>query len=300
VKLADFGLARLVGGIEAGTRLTGVNQVMGTPAYMAPEQISNPQGVDKRSDVYALGVILYECLTDQLPQGHFDPPSAKLEDTRLDDIVFKAMARDPDKRYPTARAMRDDIVKLQEKPYRTAVLIDLALFYAWSLLFVVLIISLVLRMDLSSLWWLLLWSFARAWDERYWSFPRSRRLARAQGFVACLSINLVGPLFGFDRPEILAELTETWPIVCIGLQVFASSCQIGWRVGTRLPGRARQGWLAFATAILLATGIGVCLRVLQAHWHDFERWRAFIVSVVVWAYVVCANRLELQKVRELA
>jgi hypothetical protein len=107
VKVADLGLAKLVGPTAAPYSLTGSHQVMGTPHYMAPEQWERPQAVDHRADIYALGVVLYELLTAELPLGRFAPPSAKISlDPRLDAIILQALEKDPDRRPPDVRAIR--------------------------------------------------------------------------------------------------------------------------------------------------------------------------------------------------
>ena len=77
VKIADFGLAKILGREPEDLRLTGAKDVMGTPHYMAPEQIEHPQEVDHRADIYSLGVVFYEMLTGELPLGKFQPPSQK-------------------------------------------------------------------------------------------------------------------------------------------------------------------------------------------------------------------------------
>ena len=77
VKITDFGLAKLAREDGPDRNLTGTNQVMGTPNYMAPEQVEKPRQVDHRADIYALGVVFYELLTGELPLGRFDPPSRK-------------------------------------------------------------------------------------------------------------------------------------------------------------------------------------------------------------------------------
>ena len=73
-RIADFGLALLTGP-STETRLTKTAEVMGTPQYMAPEQIERPADVDHRADIYSLGVVFYEMLTGELPVGRFPPPS---------------------------------------------------------------------------------------------------------------------------------------------------------------------------------------------------------------------------------
>jgi serine/threonine protein kinase len=79
VKIADFGLARLVGTDPGSRRLTQPREVMGTPHYMAPEQVEKPQFVDHRADIYSLGVVFYEMLTGELPLGRFASPSQKVQ-----------------------------------------------------------------------------------------------------------------------------------------------------------------------------------------------------------------------------
>lgn len=99
VKIADFGLAKILGQ-EADFRLTGARDVMGTPHYMAPEQVETPQEVDHRADIYSLGVVFYEMLTGELPLGKFDPPSHKVQiDVRLDDVVMRSLSKSPERRY---------------------------------------------------------------------------------------------------------------------------------------------------------------------------------------------------------
>jgi tRNA A-37 threonylcarbamoyl transferase component Bud32 len=100
VKIADFGLAKLMRRSSVEFTLTGSRQIMGTLDYMAPEQRSAPQDVDHRADIYSLGVVLYEMLTGELPLGRFAAPSTKSTvDVRLDDVVFRTLEQEPDRRY---------------------------------------------------------------------------------------------------------------------------------------------------------------------------------------------------------
>lgn len=110
VKIADFGLARLLAVGRADERLTGEGQVMGTPHYMAPEQVEHPRAVDHRADIFSLGVVFYELLTGELPLGKFPPPSRKVQiDVRLDDVVLRALEKEPARRYQQAGEVKTDV-----------------------------------------------------------------------------------------------------------------------------------------------------------------------------------------------
>lgn len=102
IKIADFGLAKMTGTAYEGT-LTRTRQVMGTLNYMAPEQRERPSEVDHRADIYSLGVVIYEMLTGELPFGRFQPPSSKSDiDISLDEVVMRALEKEPDRRYQQA------------------------------------------------------------------------------------------------------------------------------------------------------------------------------------------------------
>lgn len=113
VKIADFGLAKIAGRSAADWTLTGTHQVMGTPRYMAPEQMAGSRDVDHRADIYSLAVVFYEMLTGTVPVGHFAPPSQKSSvDVRMDDVILKAMANEPDRRFQSARDLRSSIEEI--------------------------------------------------------------------------------------------------------------------------------------------------------------------------------------------
>src|SRR3954454_17566145 len=108
--LTDFGLAKAMG---ATTGLTATGQVIGTVDYMAPEQIE-ARRVDARTDVYALGGVLYHAITGKVPYAEREssakmwahvneaPPSAGRRGKVLDPVIRRAMAKDPIDRYPSA------------------------------------------------------------------------------------------------------------------------------------------------------------------------------------------------------
>lgn len=126
-KVLDFGISKLSGAdSQMNPRLTRTGAVMGTPYYMSPEQVRGSSEVDGRCDVYAFGVILYEALTGQVPFNAETYSALVLEiatgtprDPRelkpdlpdeLAEAVLKAMAREPDDRYPDIRAFAESIV----------------------------------------------------------------------------------------------------------------------------------------------------------------------------------------------
>ncbi len=116
VKIADFGIAKLTGDPSKNSpTLTSMGQTLGTPHYMAPEQIENPTDVDHRADIYSLGVVLYEMLTGELPIGRFDVPSTKTQvSPTIDEIVLRALEKDRERRQPTANRFRTEVEEAKE------------------------------------------------------------------------------------------------------------------------------------------------------------------------------------------
>ncbi|MCZ6689963.1 MAG: serine/threonine-protein kinase [Planctomycetota bacterium] len=117
VKIADFGLARLVRGDVSHGRLTQTKMVMGSPDYIAPEQREDTRKADHRSDIYSLGVLIYEMLTGSLPFGRFALPSKRHRglDPEVDRIVLKTLESEPEQRYQQARDLADDIDAILKK-----------------------------------------------------------------------------------------------------------------------------------------------------------------------------------------
>lgn len=127
VKLMDFGAALLEGGRKITT--SSLSPALGTPDYMSPEQVQGQRG-DARSDVYALGVMLYEMLSGAPPfrgdnalavmAQHVQAPPAPLRRRNrqvppaLEAVVAKALRKDPAQRYQTVAALRDDLDHLEQ------------------------------------------------------------------------------------------------------------------------------------------------------------------------------------------
>jgi tRNA A-37 threonylcarbamoyl transferase component Bud32 len=117
VKIADFGIAKIIGQAPKDGSLTGAKDVVGTPHYMAPEQIEKPATVDHRADIYSLGVVFYEMLTGELPLGKFQPPSHKVQvDVRLDEIVLRALEKEPERRYQQASQVKTAVETISNSP----------------------------------------------------------------------------------------------------------------------------------------------------------------------------------------
>jgi tRNA A-37 threonylcarbamoyl transferase component Bud32 len=117
VKIADFGLAKILAGNVPEVAITKVGHSMGTPHYMAPEQVEKPGQVDHRADIYSLGVVFYELLTGELPLGRFSPPSGRAQiDFRLDEIVLRALEKEPARRYQKASHVKDEVQTVANHP----------------------------------------------------------------------------------------------------------------------------------------------------------------------------------------
>lgn len=118
VKIADFGIARILDDSPEYFDPLG-SQPAGTPQYMAPEQKTRAQA-DHRADIYSLGVVLYEMLTGELPQGNLQPPSRRVRlDIRIDEVVLKALDAVPERRFQSAAELHTHLTRIRDMPSST-------------------------------------------------------------------------------------------------------------------------------------------------------------------------------------
>lgn len=115
-KIVDFGLAKVEDPLDPG--LTGTMSTMGTVQYMSPEQMSGLRNTDHRSDIYSLGVVLYELLTGKVPAGSFKSPSERRAGLgpRFDEVVLKALREDPEQRQQTATEVKSGLEEAVAQP----------------------------------------------------------------------------------------------------------------------------------------------------------------------------------------
>lgn len=172
-KITDFGLVRIA---QEGS-LTQANLLCGTPEYMSPEQAAADDRIDQRSDIYSLGVTMYECLTgtppfrgrpmDVIDQHRLASPIPprrlnRLIPEDLETICLKAICKEPDGRYQTMEAMRDDLQRfLDGKPILAKPTSSVQIFRLWcrrnprlALALSSAIGSLILGTIVSSFFWL--------------------------------------------------------------------------------------------------------------------------------------------------
>ncbi len=109
VKVADFGLAKLEEPGQHGLTKTGY--AMGTPDFVAPEALTLGTAIDGRADLYAVGVMLYQMLTGNIPRGAFKPAFVLVPgiDPRYDPIISKAMQHDREERHQNAADLRREL-----------------------------------------------------------------------------------------------------------------------------------------------------------------------------------------------
>jgi eukaryotic-like serine/threonine-protein kinase len=233
IKVIDFGVARATDADVAMTTMqTDVGQLIGTLQYMSPEQCdADPHDLDMRSDVYALGVVLYELLTDQLP---YDVTNARIYDaTRmirehtparpssfnralrgdLETIVLKALEKDRQRRYQSAADLAEDIRRyLTDRPimarppsamyqFRTFARRNKALVGGTAATFIALIAGLI---GVSAM-------YVQAEHLRAEAEERARETEKVATFQAEMFTSLDAELMGVRlREDVLDEARQAW------------------------------------------------------------------------------------------
>jgi len=298
IKLADFGLARLVDPEDGDQSTAGV---AGTPNYMAPEQRSNPAAVDRRADVYALGVILYELLFGVRPVGRFPMLSEAGLDPRLDAVFSSALASDPKHRYRSATELANALAAIRSHS-RPIMIVESAVKLGATVVVGVIFLYAALRGDNNASYaclfvgWLipnfldgfLLQAFPNR-EIRDWYRPWMKYCQEIVVFLFALAVNLIGPALGAPRPELgdglsTAEwflLVYNWLVVqWLSIAVFISfsrsgqprepfsgGCGLGILLGS-IP------FLAFLT----------CAITPYSGWSDYSQWGPAMMTCVVFAY----------------
>ncbi len=273
VKIADVGIAKLVGETRADVGLTATGAAMGTPHYMAPEQIEHPADVDHRADIYSLGVVFYELLTGELPLGRFAPPSAKTDlDARIDEIVLRALAKERELRQQTAREVKTEVEGVTahdevpassgaepEAPTPIAPLWQLPLLARQAIrALLVLVLGCLVYVVATS------WSPWQRIMIRFVTEDWTSALATVLGIVA---VGVLGTACWRRRavwasplrlPPAVADVTNRWLqallgglLVCVGV-VFARMVLGQTGVAGQWLARGRWGFAAYSLGILLA------------------------------------------------
>ncbi|MBI2931614.1 MAG: protein kinase [Planctomycetes bacterium] len=114
VKITDFGIAKIA---NPSRKITKVGVALGTPDYMAPEQIEAFDAADHRADLYSLGAVIYEILTGKVPAARFVRPSRIARtDPRFDRLLERTLHRDPERRNVTAKEIAREITVIITTP----------------------------------------------------------------------------------------------------------------------------------------------------------------------------------------
>lgn len=133
LKVLDFGISK---SIANDMSLTQTQSMLGTPAYMSPEQMRSARKVDARTDVWSLGSVLYEAIEGDLPfkaesfsemcvMVAVDPPTPMVKvPPELRPIIMKCLAKHPDGRYPSVADLAAELIQYHPQPHRAKILVD--------------------------------------------------------------------------------------------------------------------------------------------------------------------------------
>lgn len=231
-KLVDFGVAHL----DGDAQLTQTGTVVGTPAYMAPEQIRGSSTVDGRADVYGLGAVLYRALTGQAPyQGTVptsvlsdvlenapEPPGAIAPDipTDVEAFILRAMSRDPDTRFESADEMRRAAERLRRRRARRVPWVERGKPTLASVLVLATLTLVALAHPIAPTW--APWAFGSVLSA--WMLHRSERPGP---HAFRIFWTLVGGWAGFGFVQLLAPVIElpSWLALLSGVVGFVVAGQ---------------------------------------------------------------------------
>lgn len=291
VKVADFGIAKMVADTREDEERTGAvavpgatlaGQQLGTPAYMAPEQIQHPTEVDHRADIYALGVVFYQMLTGELPGARVEGPSRKVQvDVRLDEVVLRALEKSPERRFQSADAVKTKVQDIASAPeakeglkvWAAAAIGQMALGMLWMILLarllrgpagLLLVFPLMVGIALGVYW------FRNRADA-----GSKRRYLRISAWIALLAAL---PFAGFSLFFILALLSEGggWHpgggealvvlLALLGTLVLPMSARLLFRASSidpekKKPSRVRVPVVAVLVVILIALALQFTKRI---------------------------------------
>ena len=133
--------------------LTQTGQVLGTLAYMAPEQLEDAQRADHRADIYSLGVVFYELLTGELPRGHFPAPSERTSvSADIDNVVMKALHKEREKRQQSAEELKTAIEATRTPKPQTGAVKDFPHFIRALLALAVVLVGMAVLLLVSFNW----------------------------------------------------------------------------------------------------------------------------------------------------
>ncbi len=134
LKVLDFGISKSPSGLDLS--LTQTSSMLGTPAYMSPEQMRSARKVDARTDIWSLGSVLYEAIEGHLPftaesfsemcvMVAVDPPIPMVRTPpELQRIILRCLAKSPDQRYPSVADLAADLAQHSREPHNTKLLVD--------------------------------------------------------------------------------------------------------------------------------------------------------------------------------
>ncbi len=294
VKIADFGIARLIETNETGWTVTSADQTSGTPHYMAPEALEG-SSIDPRSDIYSVGVVLYEASEGKLPIGRSAPAPWPLEP-----ILNTAMQPEAEQRYSSIREMERDLRKNatdnanpglppDERVWLRSVAVLLALATAAAIWAVM--VSLTPRiLAVAEISPLTMFPPRQLPDGRFVSMARFETLP-ILGAAAMIAIGLAGYGLlrqhwrrnGLDRPNSTSSLDARYLVgIGAGLMLLYFGGRLiepfGYRVSTYIPVIA--GILEFGVVFLFWDHALECIRTSRPIGKETTLWLGVGLAVL--------------------